>query len=142
MRVTSTFLLKIAAGFLLLVPPFVVLYTMSIGIYNFFWFSSLSMEELRKLPVCDPREVGRSIVYSLMTGMCLPVVLYFLGITLFRKLRKAREFDDHEIHLLQTLTFFMMTLILLELIILIYSNSEPDVLIPASPEWDRMEIRE
>jgi len=128
MKVTSTFLFKIATGLLLLVPPFVVLWTIATGIYNIFWFRSLSMEELRQLPVCDPREIATSIVYSLMTGMCLPVILYFCGITLFLKLRKAREFDDHEIHLLQTLAFFMVTLILLGLIILIYANSEPEVL--------------
>jgi len=134
MRATSTFLLKIATGVLLLVPPLFILHEASSDIYAFFKFRSLSLEELQQLPVGDPREISWFICLTIMK-MWMPVVPYLLGIFLFFKLRKAKGFDEHELHLLQVATFFMATLIILWIMILLLSCSGVEVLRPMD-DWE------
>jgi len=100
MRITSTFLLKIATGGLLLFPPFVVLFAVLTAPFFFFPGRIYDLQE------------PTSMVVVIKLGFHLLMVLYFLGIFLFAKLQKTWEIDDHELHLLYVLTFIILPVLL------------------------------
>jgi len=137
MRVTSTFLLKIAVGLLLLLPPFMVFYEASNFIYNCFTIPYLPQEALAALPIIDPRELPRLYALMFMKGMWLPVAMYLSGIFLLLRLWRGREFEEHELHLLHVLAIIMLTLIPLWLATWLHADSKPKVLQETPSEWVR-----